>query len=253
MHPLLKLRQFCAFAAVPLRQPISPMSSVAGLTPMSNKHQIRGVVFDMDGTLTIPCIDFAKMYAECGVPKVPGADVLKHIASLNDEGERQRCLKVIEDHEERARQQVEMMSGCAELLHWLDKRQIRRGLITRNVKASIMHFNSRCLQPHGLASFDPALSRECISPVKPHPAALHYIADQWNVSPSSLLMVGDSAADDVVIGNRAGTLTALLHYPQAKGGGLTLDQLTEEQKPTHIVSSLKELQELLQNNYTFLR
>lgn len=252
MYPLLKLCRYCAIT-VPLRKSILQMSSVAGRHARGNKRQICGIVFDMDGTLTVPCIDFAKMYAECGVPKVPGADVLKHIASLNDEGERQRCLKVIEDHEERARQQVEMMSGCAELLHWLDKKQIRRGLITRNVKASIMHFNSRCLQPHGLASFDPALSRECISPVKPHPAALNYIANQWKVPPSSLLMVGDSAADDIVIGNRAGALTALLHYPQAKGGGLTLDQLTEEQKPTHIVSSLEELQKLLENNYTFSR
>jgi phosphoglycolate phosphatase-like HAD superfamily hydrolase len=191
------------------------------------------------------------MYTECGIAKVPGADILKHIASLSDEREIKRCLQVIEKHEENARQQVEMMSGCAELLHWLDMKKVRRGLITRNVKASISHFHARCLYPRGIAAFEPALSRECISPVKPHPAALHFIANQWGVPSSTLLMVGDSAADDVVIGNRAGALTALLHYPDAKGGALAVAEMTGEQKPTHIVSSLAELRVLLENNFTF--
>ena len=34
--------------------------------------RLRGVVFDMDGTLTVPNLDFTEMYRRCNVPVDPG-------------------------------------------------------------------------------------------------------------------------------------------------------------------------------------
>lgn len=47
-------------------------------------------------------------------------------------------------------------------------------------------------------------------PYKPSPEALIHICDTWGIPPSSVIMVGDSAKDDVVCGNRAGAVTVLL-------------------------------------------
>ena len=41
---------------------LRPVSTAASARPV-----LRGVVFDMDGTLTIPNLDFKKMYSRCGV------------------------------------------------------------------------------------------------------------------------------------------------------------------------------------------
>jgi HAD superfamily hydrolase (TIGR01549 family) len=50
--------------------------------------------------------------------------------------------------------------------------------------------------------FLPAISRECEFPYKPSPAALLHICDTWGIAPEECIMVGDSAKDDVVCGNR---------------------------------------------------
>jgi FMN phosphatase YigB (HAD superfamily) len=61
-------------------------------------------------------------------------------------------------------------------------------------------------------------------------------------------MVGDSAKDDIVCGNRAGARTALLdvegRYANAPPQG--------EEAPTHAVRSMGELAELLRREYQLL-
>jgi HAD superfamily hydrolase (TIGR01549 family) len=47
-----------------------------------------------------------------------------------------------------------------------------------------------------LQEFSPALSRE-FKPYKPSAAPLLHICNTWGASPSEVLMVGDSAKDDV--------------------------------------------------------
>jgi hypothetical protein len=46
------------------------------------------------------------------------------------------------------------------------------------------------------APFAPAVTRE-FRPYKPHPAGLLHICATWSVHPSEVLMIGDSAKDDV--------------------------------------------------------
>ena len=58
---------------------------------------LRGVVFDMDGTLTVPNIDFADMYRRCGVEA--SKDILEEIASM-PEDRRDAANRIIEEIEE---------------------------------------------------------------------------------------------------------------------------------------------------------
>ena len=51
---------------------------------------LTGVVFDMDGTLTIPNLDFAKMYKRCGV--CISDDLLAEVAAMPEERSKGRNL-----------------------------------------------------------------------------------------------------------------------------------------------------------------
>lgn len=200
---------------------------------------VRGVVFDMDGTLTVPVLDFAQMRKRCGV--VSG-DILDVINSWPEQ-ERQRAFSVIKEMEEEALQNMKVMPGAHQLCETLDRMRIPRGLLTRNVKSSIEFFHKN----HFLAMpFEPAISRECGLPYKPSPAALLQICSGWGIGAHECVMIGDSAKDDVVSGNRAGSITFLLDAV----GIYSDDDLPGELRPTHKVGSLDEVERILRERYT---
>ncbi|CAI5504476.1 unnamed protein product [Closterium sp. Naga37s-1] len=92
----------------------------------------------MDGTLTVPCIDFAEMRRRVGATS---PDILHEIDGW-DEPRRVEAYRVIGEMEAEAKRRLQIMPGARELIAFLDARNIRRGLITRNVKDSVDHFHS---------------------------------------------------------------------------------------------------------------
>ena len=58
---------------------------------------IRGVIFDMDGTLTVPVLDFAEMRSRLGLPQ--GTDILPAVRRMPAE-QQARAMKIIEELEE---------------------------------------------------------------------------------------------------------------------------------------------------------
>lgn len=62
-------------------------------------------------------------------------------------------------------------------------------------------------------------------------------------------MVGDSAKDDVVCGNRAGAVTILLDTEGRYSGP---ESLQGECRPTVVAKSLSEVHELLQTTFELL-
>ncbi|KAJ8497661.1 hypothetical protein OPV22_008213 [Ensete ventricosum] len=195
-------------AAVP--SSTASMPSGDGGDGSAKKGRLRGLVFDMDGTLTVPVIDFGAMYravlGEKGYAASAsggGVDILHHIEAWPPP-EQQRAYEIIAQFERQGLDRLQIMPGALELCRYLDSRQIRRGLITRNVKAAVDIFHQR----FGM-EFIPALSRE-FRPYKPDPAPLLHICSVWGVPASQVMMIGDSLRDDVVCGKRAGAFTCLL-------------------------------------------
>jgi len=219
---------------------VAAAGAAAGSKPL-----IRGVVFDMDGTLTVPCIDFAEMKRRAGVPA--NADILDTIESWEDVARREAAYAAIAEVEAEALQRMRVMPGCEQLCAELDARRVPRALITRNVRAGVRHFHDHHLTPTGLNMFSPAITRECEFEYKPSPAALLHICESWGIDPSEAVMVGDSYKDDVVCGNRAGTITVLLDFERRNG--YTVDQFSGEERPTHVVSSLTDVAVLLREHY----
>lgn len=203
----------------------------------SGKRVLKGVVFDMDGTLTVPCLDFKEMRRRVGVSG--RADILHEIETWSEEG-RKRAFEIIKEMEDEALEKLQIMPGALELCNFLDSRQIRRGLITRNVSSSVEHFHSK----FQIKAFEPALSRE-FRPYKPDAAPLLHICASWGVKSEEVLMVGDSAKDDIVCGRRAGAFTCLLK----DGKFQSYAQLSEEEQPHFLIDDLAELKEILTNEF----
>ncbi|CAN4120604.1 unnamed protein product [Withania somnifera] len=232
--------------------PRTPFSSTTMATStsisLSSKPHLKGVVFDMDGTLTVPVIDFPAMYkAVLGndeylavKSKNPsGIDILHHIESWSPDKQR-KAYQVIADFEKQGLDRLQIMPGAAELCSFLDSRNIRRGLITRNVKDAVDLFHER----FGV-KFSPALSRE-YRPYKPDPAPLLHICSTWEVQSNEVMMIGDSLKDDVVCGKRAGAFTCLL---DETGRYDAPEYANVEHQPDYKVSSLVEVQSLLERDF----
>lgn len=169
---------------------------------------------------------------------IRGGDILHVIHSWDEERQKEAFAKIAEIEEE-ALQNMKLMAGAEELCALLDEAKLPRALVTRNVSASVDFFHKTAFP---LPPFHPSLSREW-KPYKPDPASLHYIAQHWGVSPSELVMIGDSAKDDVVCGNAAGSVTILLDEDGKYDG--TRDPKLNGAKPDFIVSSLHEASKVL--------
>ncbi|MFL5341936.1 MAG: HAD family hydrolase [Gemmataceae bacterium] len=164
--------------------------------------KLRGIVFDLDGTLVSQELDFDAIRRAIGLPT--GTPLLEALAAM-EIAERERAAVILDEHETSAAARAVLLPGVAELLQWLDARGLRRGLLSRNSRRSVEAVLARC----GLR-FDPALGRED-APFKPNPHGLQQICAQWEAQPAEVLMVGDYLYD-IQAGRAAGTRTALLTH-----------------------------------------
>jgi len=233
-------------------------------------HGISGVIFDMDGTLVKPCIDFADMRKRIydiadSDPFLTGnsdrGDVLELYENFSPSG---KILgkEVFDDIERRAIGNMELMDGASELCKYLDSKRIRRAVLTRNVCAGIDAMHDILWKEASVKEFYPAVSRntkgEDGSPLgsKPAPDGILHICNIWNCSPQEVIMVGDSTADDMVAASRANCAEKVLLQMDRKeldnssgAGDPVTDEDIAERQPSLVVSSLGQLLEELKLKY----
>ncbi len=162
--------------------------------------RLKGVVFDMDGTLTVSPLDFDLIRAECGIPK--GRPILEYIEG-RPESERRRMRGVLHRHERRAARQCTLRDGAKEVTEELVRRGVKTALLTRNSWESVQ----TVLRRFGLR-FDCCVSRDDGEP-KPSPQPVLRIAGELGLAPAELLVVGDYVFD-VQAGRAAGARTAFV-------------------------------------------
>ncbi|MGD9720881.1 MAG: HAD family hydrolase [Pirellulales bacterium] len=165
---------------------------------------IRGVIFDLDGTLVDSRLDFELMRREMELEGSP--PLLEALAQLPP-ARAAHCWRILLDHEQRGAAQATLYPGVSAFLEMLHARGLRRGVVTRNGRETTLAMLSRL----GLA-FDPVVCRED-APTKPDPAALWKICTAWGVAPSDCVMIGDFRFD-IEAARRAGTHAVLF-----TGGG----------------------------------
>ncbi|KAK1071398.1 hypothetical protein LTR33_010450 [Friedmanniomyces endolithicus] len=191
--------------------------------------QLKGIVFDMDGTLCEPQnYMFGQMRQAVGIPKE--IDILDHIHSLSSSQQEEAFAKI---------QAIERDA--------MAKQVPQPGLVTL-MDAPVAHLLANHLPAH-IKPFSPIITRD-FKPPKPSPAGILHIAHAWGITdtaavpqtpagerPLPLIMVGDSI-DDMVAGYEAGALTVLL-----KSEGK--EELEVDSRTDVVISRLDELIELL--------
>ncbi|HEY1921790.1 MAG TPA: HAD family phosphatase [Tepidisphaeraceae bacterium] len=154
---------------------------------MNNAFKIlpRAVLFDMDGTLTEPMLDFPRIKTEMGIGPGP---ILESLAAL-DESRRLLAEAVLLRHEKIAAEQSKLNAGCLELLAMLKSERISMAVITRNSRLSVATVTTR----HNL-EIETLITRED-GPFKPDPFALSFACRKLGVKPDEAWMVGDGQYD----------------------------------------------------------
>jgi len=144
------------------------------------------VIFDLDGTLLEPALDFAAIRAEIGLE--PGAPILESFPALG-ETQRRRAYRILERHETAAADRSRLMPGAKELLDRLRQRGVKVTVLTRNSHASVR----RACQRHGLA-FDGIVARGDQKP-KPSPSGIRHLMEICGAAPDEMVLVGDFRFD----------------------------------------------------------
>ncbi len=161
--------------------------------------RIRAVIFDMDGTLTRPCLDFDAIRAEMGLEREP---ILEAMARMTPAA-RARAEAILVRVEAEAAANSELNDGALETVRALARHGIGTALLTRNSRVS----TDTVLARHGL-SFAAVYTRED-GPLKPDPAPVRTLCEALGATPAETLMVGDYLFD-IQSGRAAGARTALI-------------------------------------------
>jgi len=196
--------------------------------------KITAVIFELDGTITQPCLDFDKIRAEIGDIDGP---ILEAMLKMSPE-DYDRAEKILHRHEFMAAEHSQLNPGAKELLDQLRLENRRLGLVTRNQADSV----DRVCRIHNI-TFDGVVTRDD-GPAKPDPFPINRACELLEVEPSRSLVVGDYLFD-LVSGRRAGAQTVLLsiqesYHDFAREADYIIDNLSELPKVIATIENGKQ-------------
>ncbi|TID30023.1 hypothetical protein CANINC_001392 [Pichia inconspicua] len=213
---------------------------------------IKGVIFDMDGTLTKPQTwMFGEMRKQVGVPD--GVDILEHIESLHSIEETQVAEDKLKAIEEKAMREQEPTPGLLYAFKKLHDLKIKTSICTRNLPQPVTDFCLKFLNHSNPFDQDnkdeklisgPIVTRE-FKPPKPSAEPILHICNSWGVDPSEVVMVGDSI-DDMQAGFNAGCAVVLLRHEDNQ-------QVCSQAHIDDTITDLYELIDKLQNGILVYR
>ena len=137
---------------------VDSLENMKAVSFMNNEKQtceipsllsLKGIIFDMDGTLLHPCIDFASMRSQ-----------IYEIAN-RDEGELIKSLP--ETIEEDAIRHMKFMDDMVDLVKFLDAQGISRAVLTRNVERSLDAMYDKLWNEEGIPPFSPAVAKDTVT------------------------------------------------------------------------------------------
>lgn len=169
------------------------------LLDTGQRRYVGAVLFDMDGTLTRPYLDFGALRQQLGLPE---GDILAWVEGL-PAARRKEAMRIIEAFEEDGARHARWNDGAPLTLDAVRALGISAGIITRNSSASLHAVCARL----GLSA-DLMLSREDAAP-KPAPDSLCLAANHFGVPVETVVLVGDYR-HDTDAARAAGAVAVLL-------------------------------------------
>ncbi len=209
---------------------------------------ITALVFDFDGTLAVPTLDFKHMKSRAvetlrrhapipARPELPTMELLALVCSeLPDEdAERARSdvLATVRDVEVEAAAQSALFPFVRPLFAACAERGVATGIITRNCPEAV-----RMVFPDVYELCSCVLTRDDVPLVKPDPDHLVRALVRLGKKPGETLMIGDHPMD-IEVGKRAGTLTA------GVGSGEADMERLESHGPDYLAEDAGRLMRLL--------
>jgi HAD superfamily hydrolase (TIGR01509 family) len=163
----------------------------------------KGVLFDLDGTILEPGINFKALRERLSIPQ--GESILDWVLAQPD-GKREAMDQTLVEVEVEAARQAKLMPGAEETMGWLLESGVRVGILTRNCWRAWEIARDRC----GLNQLTDVFTRES-APAKPNPACLTPITEHWGGIPAQrIIHVGDYLYDLQLAAN-TGMYSVLLH------------------------------------------
>ena len=219
--------------------------------------KIKGVIFDLDGTLIDTLEAFTRAFNQ-GIAtfeleptseetlasllnKALGLEyiLLELFPSHFEEPEaRSRCLmEILEVYiAELERDKIPLKPGVREVLPALKGMGLKIGIVTGRTTSGEQKWVE--LQRLNIAKFIDSMVTAAEAPRKPSPDGVVKCAEEMGLSPKECVLVGDSQSD-IVTGKAAGIMTIAIPTGVAK------EELLSKEEPTAIISSLAELPALI--------
>jgi len=170
---------------------------------------IKAVIFDLDGTITLPWFDFDAIREEIGLPRNSGP-ILESMEKMTAE-QRENAERILNYHEQKAMEESSLNVGAEQTLSSLRAAGISIGILTRNRKDNAFAIADK----HNL-KFDAVVGRED-GPVKPDAFGVLELCRRFGVEPAETLLVGDYLFD-LLCAKAAGAVPVLLanHHQAAE-------------------------------------
>ncbi len=147
--------------------------------------KIKGIIFDMDGTIVDVPYDWAQIRSELDTQ---GKPILSYIQNLPEPQKSQKWA-VLEGFEEKATLQAELKAGIPKLLKAMQQRRIKTALVSNNSQKNV----SFLLEKFSL-EFDRVMSRES-GLCKPSAEPFLKVLKEWGIAAEECCVVGDSVFD----------------------------------------------------------
>jgi len=162
---------------------------------------IKVVIFDLDGTITQPYLDFDAIRQEMGLPRDSGP-ILESMQKMTVP-QRRRAEEILHRHEQKAVAESKLNPGIRQTLATLRKVGIRIGILTRNKRSNAL----AVARKHNLR-FDAVVGRE-EGPTKPDSFGVLQLCREFGVEPGQTAVVGDYLFD-LLCAKSAGAVAILL-------------------------------------------
>jgi len=186
----------------------------------------QGVVFDMDGTLIEPLLDFARLRGELGI--AAGMGIIEALDTM-DPAEAAPRRKQLLAREMQAARKAALHPGAIETIETIRAAGLKTALLTRNAAEAM----AVVLERFDL-NFDLAWSRDD-GPIKPEPDGILRACRQLDIAPAATACVGDFRYD-MLAANAAGAVGIAL----ARSGECDFADLAR-----HVITELDQLPALL--------
>jgi len=157
------------------------------------------VIFDLDGTITRPYINFDAIRAELGIASGTILEAMEKMPLAA----RECAEEIVLRHEWEAARNGDLYDDARDVLSACARAGYHTAVLTRNARPVVDFL----LEKHGL-HFDAIRTRED-GAVKPSPAPVLSICEELLTPPRDCWMVGDYLYD-ILSGQSAGTHTALM-------------------------------------------